>query len=293
MNMIVIVLVMIMIVIVISKKSSFLHISLINSCTLIPTPTRMNSESDDSVTFINTCSDWIRWTSEKSQKGIEAVHRITGLPWWTTIFGITIGVRLVVLPFRLRAWKNGRLIKLVTEHCNRTEAPQLRQWHQKNTAEEKRAEFYKNDMLKVHGETMKSIGVSPWKSLSPVPISVPLYLSVAAGLRAIDYGGEGAGLLWKNFGEADWMSAAPVTLCNFVLILNSATNQKKRWPVVLAHTINICSFVVLTQVPCSVNLFLVTSSLVGLIESGILKREGGGLLNRWVECEFKRKMNNK
>ena len=272
----------------------------------------MSSDSADSqtatnATFVGTLSDWFNWTSQKSKNGIETVHEMIGLPWWTTITGITVGVRLVIFPLRLRAWKNGRLMKLTTEYCNKMEAPKLREYHQKNTKAEKRAEEYKKDMLRVHAETMKSIGVSPWKSLSAVPVSIPLYLSVAGGLRAIDYGGEGAGWgIWRDLGEVGWISAVPVALSNFAFIeysrrINTSSDKsvsfmRKNLPMIIGHSINAFSFVVLTQVPSSVNLFLLTSSMFSIAESRLLRSKNGnggglwvdGVLDRWVERDFKR-----
>lgn len=250
-------------------------------------------------TFIGTLESWFNWTSEKNKNGIESVHKMTDLPWWTTITGITIGVRLIVFPLRLRALKNGRLLKLTTEYCNKVEAPKLREFHQKNTLPEKRNELFKNDMLRVHGETMKSIGVSPWKSLSPLPVSIPLFLSVAAGLRGVDFGGEGCGMLWHDFGEAGMLSAVPVALSNFVFIeysrrqIDKEGNKngsfiKKKLPFIVGHSINLCSFLLLTRVPSAVNLFLFTSSLMSVMESIGLKKGEGGFMDRWIESEFKR-----
>ena len=289
-----------------------------------PTLTIMNWETqeDDEITFIGTLSDWFNWTSEKSKNGIESFHKMTALPWWTTITGITIGARIIVLPLRVRAWKNGRLMKLTTEYCNKFEAPKLREYHQKNTLPDKRNELYKNDMMRVHAETMKSIGVSPWKSLSPIPVSIPLFLSLAAGLRGIDFEGEGviSGVIWKNLGEAELLSAVPVAISNFFFIEYTRRHQKmqqqqinngkgdersfmkKTLPFIIGHSINLCSFVVLTRVASAVNLFLLTSSIMSIMESVLLKgREAGnnksdksddksiyGLLDRWTESEFKR-----
>jgi membrane protein insertase Oxa1/YidC/SpoIIIJ len=261
-------------------------------------------------TFIGTLSDWLDWSSGKSKEGIEYIKKETGLPWWMTITGITIGVRAIVLPLRLRAWKNGRLIKLTTAYCNKVEASKLRTFHQNNTPSGRRNELFKSDMLKVHRETMKSIGLSPWKSLTPLPVSIPLFLSVAAGLRGVDFEGEGAGMVWPDFGEAEIMSAIPVALSNFIFIeytrrqsqsqsqskmMNKSENNddkysflKKKLPFIVGHCINLCSFLILTRVPSAVNLFLFTSSVVSVFESILLKGNGGGLLDRWLESEFKR-----
>ena len=265
---------------------------------------------DDDITLLSTVSDWFNWTSEKSRNGILAVHEKSSTPWWMTITGVTVGLRLAVFPLRLRAWRNGRMIKLVTEYCNNNIAPNLRSNHQMNTMAEKRAELFKKDMLKTHATVMKHVGASPWKSLSPLPVSIPLFLSVAAALRGIDYNGEGLGQVWKNFGEADWLSAVPVALSNFVYIEQARRSQphvniepksfmRRKLPFIVGHSLNVCSFLVLTTVPSSVNLFLLTSSLLSIAESKYLHgseskeaNDDGNkrLLDKWVEWGFKRKI---
>ena len=204
-------------------------------------------------------------------------------------------MRIIVFPLRFRAWRNGQMMKLVVEHCNKEIAPKLREYHELRTAQELRSELFKRDMLKAHASTLKSLQLSPWKSLTPIPVSVPLFLSVAAGLRAIDYVNEGFGVIWSNFGEAGIYSAVPVFLSNFLYIeisrrrlerknMRNGGNDsvdtslheirrpfwKTKLPFIIGHTLNTFSFALLTQVPSGVNLFLFTSSLLSLIETKYL-----------------------
>lgn len=262
-----------------------------------------------SVTFVDTLGGWLNWTGEKSKFALEKVKDRTGLPWWSTITTVTIGVRLIIFPLRLRAWRNGKMMKMTVEHCNKEFAPKLREYHRINTAPDRQNELFKTDMLKVHGDTLKSLNLSPWKSLSPLPLSVPLFLSVASGLRSIDFGGEGLGGIWKDFGGADPISAVPVFCGNLVYIeytrrrlnekkslksniktsiertsstnntntshstlnsLNTMSTLRQKAPFILGHALNACSFILLSQVPSGVNLFLFTSSIFSLFESKYL-----------------------
>lgn len=238
------------------------------------------------MTFLETLSDWFDWSGKKSQNSIENFKEMTGLPWWTTITSVTIGIRLIIFPLRLRAWQNGKMMKMTLEYCNKQIAPKLREYHRINTVPELRAESFKADMLKSHREALKLLNLSPWKSLSPIPVSIPLFLSVAAGLRKIDYCGEGLGMIWRNFGEASLISAIPVFCGNFLFLEYSRRLQKdkpqqsdklKPWkklrqnlPLILGHSVNACSLLLLSQVPSGVNLFLFTSSIFNLIETRYL-----------------------
>lgn len=200
-------------------------------------------------------------------------------------------------------------MKMSIEHCNRNYAPLLRAKHAGNIVDVKgRDEGYKRDMIAANTRVMKEIGASPWKSLSPLPVSIPLFLSVAAGLRAIDYKGEGlTSFIWKDFGEAAVQSAVPVFISNFIYIEISRRNQlnvkdkssssflRRKVPFILGHSLNILSFVLLTQVPSAVNFFLLNSSILSIIEGRILSTststsKSTGLLEKWVEMDFNNKV---
>lgn len=250
---------------------------------------------------MGTLEDWFKWTGELSKRGIISIHESSGLPWWATITGMTFGVRLAVFPLRFRAWKNGKFMKLATKHCNEQYAQGLRE---KSTGSSDRNELFKAAMLQKHAETMKSIGASPWKSLSPLPVSVPLFLSVAAGLRGIDFEGAGLGAIWKDFGEPGGLiSAVPVALSNFLYLELSRREQQKnqnkdsgsfirsKLPFILGHTLNLGSFLILSQVPNGVNLFLFVSSVTGLIESKfILKSRGSGWIDYMILKDFNKRI---
>lgn len=190
------------------------------------------------------------------------------------------------------------MTKMSIEHCNKNIAPQLRELHGKTLDPQARNEAYKKAMISANTLIMKSLNLSPWKSLAPIPVSVPLFLSVAAGLRAIDYGGEGFGWFWRNFGEAAVESAVPVALSNFFYIEMSRRQSlnkdagflRSKLPFIIGHSLNLLSFVLLTQVPSAVNLFLLNSSVLSIIESKILMGDNPNLLKRMVEKEFKDKI---
>lgn len=197
-------------------------------------------------------------------------------------------------------------MKMSIEHCNKNYAPLLRAKHAGNADVKGRDEGYKRDMIAANTRVMKEIGASPWKSLSPLPVSIPLFLSVAAGLRTIDYKGEGlTSFIWKDFGEAAIQSAVPVFISNFIYIEISRRNLpsnvkdklRRKVPFILGHSLNILSFVLLTQVPSAVNFFLLNSSILSIIEGRILSTstssstdEREGLLEKWVEMDFNNKV---
>ena len=253
-------------------------------------------------TFIGTVEDWFNWTSSKSKGVLEKCKEGTQLPWWTTISGLTVILRLAVFPLRVRAWRNGRMMKMSIEHCNKYIAPQLREIHGKTLDAAIRNEAYKRNMIEANTLVMKSMALSPWKSLSPIPVSVPLFLSVAAGLRTINYNGEGLWWVWNNFGERAIESAVPVALSNFLYIemsrRGSSTEKKSgflrsKLPFILGHSLNLLSFVLLTQVPSAVNFFLLNSSILSIIEGKILcKKESGSknLLEKLIEKDFNDKI---
>lgn len=237
----------------------------------------------ESITFVETLGSWINWTGQKSKTALEKLKEGTSLPWWATIATATIGVRLIIFPLRLRAWRNGKMMKVAVEYCNKEYASKLREFHRINTHADKRNELFKADMLKCHGDTLKSLKLSPWKSLTPIPVSIPMFLSVASGLRLIDFGGEGYGWIWKDFGVIDPVSAVPVFFGNLFYIeytrkrqrhktqtTTAALTMRQRLPFILGHSLNVCSFILLSQVPSGVNLFLFTSSIFSLLESKYL-----------------------
>ena len=205
---------------------------------------------------------------------------------------------------RLRAWRNGRLMKKSIEYCNKNIAPKLRESHGKTVDVKVRNEAYKKNMIESNTLLMKSIGVSPWKSLSPLPLSIPLFLSFASGLRTIEYGDEGLRWIWRNFGDAAIESAVPVALSNFIYIeasrRRSTTNAngflRTKLPFILGHSLNLLSFVLLTQVPSAVNFFLLNSSILSIIEGKLLMDMDTGkghknILERWIEKDFNEKVN--
>lgn len=245
--------------------------------------------------FIETFSSWFDWSNEKAQQVILRLKTETAMPWWGTICTVTIGLRVLVFPLRIRAWRNGQLMRQCTQHCNETLAPLLRAKFALKEPPEARSEAFKSAMLATHKSLSKHVSFSPWKSLSPLPVSVPLFLSVAAALRAFDFDGEGLGFVWKNFGEAEWISAVPVTLTNFAFIEFSrrSITPKRLVPFILGHCINLGSFAILTCVPSGVNLFLLTSAALSLLESIFLHQAASSnnfWLNRWIIKDFNKKI---
>lgn len=253
--------------------------------------------SETQTTLISTIEDWFKWTSLKSKESIEKFKNQTQLPWWATLSSLTIALRLTVFPLRLRAWRNGRMMKMTIQHCNGNIAPKLREIHGKTLNKEVRNENFKKEMMEMNKMLMKSMGLSPWKSLTPLPVSIPLFLSVAAGLRMINYENEGLWWVWNNFGEAGIESAVPVALSNFLYIESSRRAGipgktgflREKLPFILGHSVNILSFVLLTQVPSGVNFFLLNSSILSIIESKILYKKT--LFDKIIEKQFNENIN--
>ena len=246
--------------------------------------------------FFDTLSDLIGGVGEGGKLVLTNLKEASGMPWWATIPVSTLALRFALFPLRLRAWRNGRLIKLTTEHCNNFEGPKFR-------LIAKSAPEFKTKMIEKHTELLKYLKVSPWKSLSQLPFSVPLFLGFAAGLRAIDFNGAGLfDAIWKDFGEAQISSALPVLLTNFFYIQSSSKSAKEpkqadtlfrrlrpKIPFYLGHSINLCSFIILSQVPSSVNLFLFISSLSAFLETKLVLKPSG-LIENFIRKDFDRQI---
>jgi membrane protein insertase Oxa1/YidC/SpoIIIJ len=258
--------------------------------------------------FLDTLTALVDWTGGGSRAALEGVKAGCGLPWWATISGATLGLRLLLVPLRFRAWRNGRLMKLATDHCNRVEGPVLRRALAGEVDGRVRDELFKRQMLGRHAELLKRLRVSPWKLLTALPVSVPAFLSFAAGLRQIEFPGDDgvAPWIWSHFGEADVASVVPVVLANFLYIesarrasVSARAPQKGRaWrakiPFLVGHSVNLVSCVILSQVPSCVNLFIFTSTLAGLLESKFLLpprlADRPGPFGNFVKNDFARRI---
>lgn len=276
-------------------------------------------KDNENPTLLSTLGSWFDWGSDKAKFCLIKYKENTEIPWWMAITTSTIFLRLLVFPLRLRAWRNGQLLKLITEHCNKTITPVLRAHYQLKigAGEVDKARLFKTDVLKAHSNLARSLGVSPWKSLSPLPLSIPLFLTTAAALRGIQFNGEGF-WFWKDFGEAVGVSALPVALSNFIFIEYSRRRQqqqqhktpqiqisdlssnkksytfiKTKLPFIIGHSLNVLSMLILTSVPCGVNLFILTSSVFSIFESVFLTKSAKNKvswLNLLIKKDFDRRI---
>lgn len=259
-------------------------------------------------TLVSTFTDWIDWTSSRVESKLLFVKESTGMPWWLVIISSTLATRLVIFPLRLRAWRNGEYLKMSTRHVNTTISPVIRRSIASKAFESVKARDseFRDQVMRRFKEVCVGLGVSPWKSLTPLPFSVPIFLGLAGALRRVDYGGSGLGI-WRDFGEREVLTAIPCAVLNFMFIEYSrrkrippsgASNNdkpdkvvdvlKKNLPFIMGHGINICSLLILTQVPSAINLYVLTSTTVALSET--LFMDKSGWLKRQVEESFKRDM---
>lgn len=235
------------------------------------------------MSFTETLGGWIDWGMEGGEAVIEKIHDKSGASWWSTLVMMAAGMRVVLFPFRLRGWLNGRLLKESTLHCNRVVGPQLRV-KLKDTPE-----AFKDLMIAEWRRVSLAVGASPWKSFTAVPVSVPLFLSIAGGIRGKFLGaaGEDMGLLT----EIVPLGAVPVALMNAVYLEVSRrrAGTGKRWPFMIAHGVNFVSMGVLMQMPLAVDWFVFWSTAAALSEAAWLERSK--LMARWAQSEFSRRIN--
>lgn len=235
------------------------------------------------MSFTETLGGWIDWGTKGGEIIIDKIHEESGMSWWSTLVMTAAGMRVVLFPFRMRGWLNGRLLKESTAHCNRVVGPQLR-LKLKETPD-----AFKAQMLTEWRRIAVAVGASPWKSFTAIPVSVPLFLSMAGGIRRkfLDASAENISLLT----EIVPIGALPVAVMNAIYLEISRRKavKGKRWPFMIAHGVNLLSMGVLMQMPLAVDWFVFWSTAAALSESVWLEKSA--LMAKFAQSEFSRRIN--
>lgn len=235
------------------------------------------------MSFTETLVGWIDWGTKGGGVIIDKIHEESGMSWWSTLVMTAAGMRVVLFPFRMRGWLNGRLLKESTAHCNRVVGPQLR-LKLKETPD-----AFKAQMLTEWRRIAVAVGASPWKSFTAIPVSVPLFLSIAGGIRRkfLDAAEENMSLLT----EIVPIGALPVAVMNAIYLEISRRKavKGKRWPFMIAHGVNLLSMGVLMQMPLAVDWFVFWSTAAALSESVWLEKSA--FMAKFAQSEFSRRIN--
>ncbi|XP_031850078.1 OXA1L mitochondrial inner membrane protein [Nomia melanderi] len=109
------------------------------------------------------------------QKGLEILHTSCDLSWWTTIVAGTVVIRLFLLPFMIKAQKNGVKMK--------ENMPIITELNKKRALAKNREEANKH-LMEMH-KLMKEKQISIPKILSTMLVPVPVFISMFFGLRAM------------------------------------------------------------------------------------------------------------
>ncbi|KNC23136.1 hypothetical protein FF38_01103, partial [Lucilia cuprina] len=136
------------------------------------------------------------WPTGIFQHVFEYVHVYTGLPWWATIIGVTVGVRSLMLPIYIKsAETNMKMAKIKPEIEKialeaRSQDPQIVQ----------------QAMLKQH-QLMQSNKIKPLNMVKPM-LGVPIFFGIFNSLRGMASvpvdGFTTQGLLWfTNLAASD------------------------------------------------------------------------------------------
>lgn len=235
------------------------------------------------MSFTETLGGWIDWGTKGGEIIIDKIHEESGMSWWSTLVMTAAGMRVVLFPFRVRGWLNGRLLKESTAHCNRVVGPQLR------VKLKETPDAFKAQMLTEWRRIAVAVGASPWKSFTAIPVSVPLFLSIAGGIRRkfLDASAENISLLT----EIVPIGALPVAVMNAIYLEISRRKavKGKRWPFMIAHGVNLLSMGVLMQMPLAVDWFVFWSTAAALSESVWLEKSA--LMAKFAQSEFSRRIN--
>ncbi|KAI4503676.1 hypothetical protein M0802_001079 [Mischocyttarus mexicanus] len=112
------------------------------------------------------------------QSSMEWMHIYIGLPWWGTIALGTVIVRTFMFPLIIKSQKNAAAMSLYL--------PKMTEIQQKlsearTSGDHYNAAVYSNELYMY----MKEKNVSPWKSLVPLMVQVPTFLSFYLALRGM------------------------------------------------------------------------------------------------------------
>ncbi|KAL2715445.1 mitochondrial inner membrane protein OXA1L [Vespula squamosa] len=112
------------------------------------------------------------------QVSMECLHASYGLPWWSTIAIGTLVVRLLLFPLVINSQRYSAKMSMYF--------PQITKLQQALTdarmsGDQFQAAIYTNELYQL----MKEKGLSPWKSLLPIFVQAPVFLSFVLALKGM------------------------------------------------------------------------------------------------------------
>jgi hypothetical protein len=246
-----------------------------------------------SASLISVLADWVDYGCAETAAGLKKGHDRLGQQWPVLIVGSAVAVRVALWPLRLRAAVNAKLMALTTEHCNQHAAPGLKAHFRQGAAGTNAEPQYRAAITAEWHRVARVVGASPWKALTPLGGSIPLFLATSGAWRRLALDNQIGGLL----AISQPFTALPAFLFNFALIeatrrerakpisasspasasASSSTSAsasssqslsriRKQLPFFLSHSANLLALALLSQMPAAVNLFVAVSSCTSLLE---------------------------
>lgn len=238
-------------------------------------------------TFTETATLWLNLGIDGASSAVNLIHEnnlISKDDWWSTLALSAVSMRALLFPLRWRGWRNGQLIKLITQHCNNHYGPLLRRT---GTREE-----FAPAMKAKWMEICNRIGARPWKSLIGVPFAVPTFLCVAGSIRQ-HFTKDPIVMDSVYLSPFDYSiaGALPVAFMNAAYLELQRRKSKTSWPFFIGHGVNACSMLILMQMPLAVDWFVAWSTAGAIGEAMFLEKSG--CARRRVELQFHRLLKDK
>lgn len=240
---------------------------------------------------------------------IEGMHVLSGLPWWSCIVAASLASRLLLLPLRLHAARQTALL-LAARSDAALQLSQRRALLSKQSADKADEKTFVNEAYR---RAMQERGTSPFGSILPGLLHLPLLLLMTAALRrmsAVPWLGSGdadqcgemvtgwsqGGLpLFSDLSLPSWPLTAIVSLSNAFSIyylmhprrigLEKETSSRLRWGIYwMTHGFNLLGTAILAMMPSAINLFVLSNNILMWIETRILRSER---INRFIKRDIK------
>lgn len=222
------------------------------------------------------------WVSVAESSLIHA-HSSLGTPWWISIVGFTLGIRLISSPVRAYSIRNTAKVSKCMEVVEKQKLRSQIEAKKRNSSlqkvtHEKLSELYSTQ------------NCHPNRSLLSLFYHIPVFLTVSAALRKMSgfnsssaqAGFECGGTLWfTNLTLTDPYHALPLAVCasNFFLLYVNRHLLQRHAETKLTkifygsmYTLNIVSVYILTHLPASVGLYVLTSSVFAVVEAFAFRR---------------------
>jgi len=212
------------------------------------------------------------WPSGWAQAIMEVIHVHGGLPWWATIATTTVAIRFLLFPMVIKARRNAVKLNHITPEMQRLQVKSMQAGF---SLEGAKASKELEDLFKKHG-------VSPFSQFPMLIVNGVIFTSMFFGLRgmanlpveSMTTGGMG---WFSNLTVADPIMLLPLLTCT-TLFFNIRmgtdgvdTSSMPPFMKTLLTVMPIVTFPVMMQFPAALNVYWLTTNLVSLGQTMLLK----------------------